>query len=88
MKVKLPAEEHDRLMRPARYVKKVSPFAILRFFGCTNTIHTSQSLYLFSEQCSVASFQNRYNPIVVFFLHVYWRINRSLDNPVRMKPYT
>jgi hypothetical protein len=28
--------------------------------------------------------QNRRLPIVAFSLHVYWRTNRSLNNPVRM----
>jgi len=35
--------------------------------------------------CSISSLQNRYFPIVAFSLHVYWRINRSIDNPVRAK---
>ena len=28
--------------------------------------------------------QNRYLPIIGFSLHVYWRVNRSIDNPVCM----
>ena len=34
--------------------------------------------------CSLETLQNRRLPIVAFSLHVYWRVNRSLDNPVRM----
>lgn len=49
----------------------------------------SSSIYIFRcEQYSATSLQNRYFPIIAFSLHVYWRIDRSLDSPVRVYEIT
>lgn len=37
---------------------------------------------LLSVLFSICSVQNRYFPIITFSIHVYWRLNQSLDNPV------
>ena len=53
--------------------------------GCTDTFYAGQLLHLLSELFPIYFLQNRYVPIIGYSLHVYWRVNRSLDSPVRTR---
>jgi hypothetical protein len=57
---------------------------MLALVGRADTFYAGEPSHLQSEPRPITVLKNRRLPIMAFSLNVYWRVNRSPNNPVRV----